>query len=64
MRIHLQLVVAMGCRTVAHTDVPLADWALVSLDETRSTMVTDSGTCLLFPWFLSLCRTTEGKGLG
>ena len=64
MRIHPQLVVAMCCGNVAHTDVPLAHWALVSLDETRPAMVTDSGTCLLLPWFFSLCRTTEGKGLG
>ena len=32
MRIYPQLVAAMGCRNVTHTDIHLADWALVSLD--------------------------------
>ena len=34
MRIHPQLVVAMGCGNAAYTHVPLPGWALISLDET------------------------------
>ena len=57
IRVHLQLVVAMGCRNVTHTDVPIADWALVSLDQMRPMMATDTA-CFSngFPAYIELLR--------
>ena len=50
----------MGCRNVTHADVPITDWALVSLGWTRPTIVTD--TCLLFNRFSAYIERAEAQG--